>query len=116
LKTKLNFFINCWIIERLNELEFTKMDAEEAISLEELAKRCGCCFRETNNSIVKEISTEIERKFVELVQYDVSRCNIMVFLIQGSFPSACESYFESSIATAYTQKQSIKIIQFYILF
>ena len=49
------------------------MEAEEAISLEELAKRCGCCFREINDSIVKEISTEIERKFVELVQYDVSR-------------------------------------------
>jgi hypothetical protein len=48
------------------------MEAEEAISLEELAKRCGCCFREINDSIVKEISTEIERKFVELVQYDVS--------------------------------------------
>jgi hypothetical protein len=53
------------------------MESAEAISLEELAKRCGCCFREINDSNVKEISTEIERKFVELVQYDVSRWNDM---------------------------------------
>ena len=70
------------------------MEAEEAISLEELAKRCGCCFREINNSIVKEISTEIERKFVELVQYDVSRCNIMIKCLRIGF------YFESSIGSA----------------